>query len=277
MWTLDDTQFILENYYTLGANKCSELLGKTKGSVRNKASRLGIKSSIKKSGKDTYIAWLLTTEFELLEPFTRTSDLLLHKHTTCNNIWKVRPNNIQKGQGCPNCGKAAKLSNEQYKEKLKNTSFIHLTPYLGSDIKITHKHTICGHEWEVRPHDILRGQNCPKCSKRNYSSIAINWLNSFNNPNIIHAENGGEKSIAGYKVDGYDPVTNTVYEFHGDVYHGNLDIFSEDDTCHPFNKIITAGELWNNTFNKMLKLSELSTVIYIWERDYKNGKTFSRF
>ncbi len=86
-----------------------------------------------------------------------------------------------------------------------------------------------------------------------------------------------EKSIEGYRVDGYDPITNTVYEFNGDVFHGNLDIFHEEDTCHPFDKKVTAGELWDNTFNKMLKLSKVSRVIYIWETDYKNGKTFNSF
>ncbi len=193
MWTLDETQFLLDNYYTLGANKCSEALNKTKISVRNKASRLGLKSGVKKSGKDSYLAFLSGTDFQLLETFTMSSDLLLHEHKICGHKWKVRPNNIQKGQGCPGCGKVAKLSDEQYTERLLNTTFRHLTPYLRSDTKIMHKHTVCGYEWEVRPHDILSGQNCPKCSKRNYSSIAIEWLNSFNNPNILHAENGGKK------------------------------------------------------------------------------------
>lgn len=279
MWTLDDTQFLISNYYTLGANKCSEILGKTKGSVRNKASRLGLKSSVTKANNasDEYSEFIKTTEFELIGTYSLSSIKTLHRHKTCGYEWEATPNNIKGGQGCPGCGKVAKLSDEQYTNRLLKTQFRHLSPYLGSDIKILHKHSTCGHEWQVRPHDILKGQNCPKCSKRNYSTVAIDWLNSFNNPNILHAENGGEQSILGFKVDGYDPSTNTVYEFHGDVFHGNLDIFNEDDTCHPFNKDITAGELWSTTFDKMKLLSSVCTVLYIWERDYKNGKTFSRF
>ena len=33
-----------------------------------------------------------------------------------------------------------------------------------------------------------------------------------------------------YKVDGYCYETNTVYEFHGDYWHGNPIVFDSDDT-----------------------------------------------
>jgi hypothetical protein len=280
LWTLDDTQFLLDNYHSFGLNKCAEILNKTKGSVKCKASRLGLKSSSTKSAiaKESYLKYLIVeTKFELLEPYILSNVKVLHKHLICGHIWKVSPNNIRKGQGCPGCGKAAKLSNQQYVNRISYTNFRALSPYSGSETKILHKHILCEHEWLVRPHDILQGQNCPKCSKNNYSKVAINWLNSFNNKDILHAENGGEYSIAGLKVDGYDPKMNTAYEFHGDVYHGNLEIFNENDFCHPFNKTITAGELWENTFNKMLKVSKEASVIYIWEKEYRDGKTFSRF
>ncbi len=37
---------------------------------------------------------------------------------------------------------------------------------------------------------------------------------------IQHARNGGEKRIGPFKVDGFAPATNTVYEFHGCIWHG---------------------------------------------------------
>jgi hypothetical protein len=275
MWTLDDTQFLIDNYPTLGANKCSDILGKTKGSVRNKASRLDLKSNLKRSCD--YESWALFSDFELLEKFTVTSELLLHKHKICGYEWKVRPNNIRKGQGCPGCGKVSKLTQEVYETRLLKTDFKVLEPIKGVETKILHEHIKCNYRWNVRPHDIMRGQGCPKCSKNNYSQIALNWIKSFNNNNILHAENSGEQVIAGYKVDGYDPTTNIVYEFHGDVYHGNLEVFDEDDTCHPFDRTITAGELFEKTALRMKNISKVASIIYIWEKDYKNGKAFSRF
>jgi len=41
----------------------------------------------------------------------------------------------------------------------------------------------------------------------------IDFLNSKNNWNLQHAENGGEFSIRGYFVDGYDKTLNIVFEY----------------------------------------------------------------
>lgn len=41
----------------------------------------------------------------------------------------------------------------------------------------------------------------------------IDFLNSKNNWNLQHAENGGEFSIRGYFVDGYDKALNIVFEY----------------------------------------------------------------
>ena len=217
------------------------------------------------------------SDFELLETFTKTSDLLLHRHKVCGHEWRVRPNNLMKGQGCPSCGKPSKYNQITYESRLLDTEFIVLEPINGVGQKILHEHKICGHIWKARPSDILRGQNCPKCSKNNYSRISIEWLKSFSNPNILHAENGGEQIIAGFRVDGYDPITNTVYEFHGDAYHGNLEIYAPDAFCHPFDKTKTADSLFQETFERMNKIAKYANIIYIWENDYKKGLDSVRF
>lgn len=277
-WSIEDTDFMLKNYPSKGRNFCAAALNRSIGSVAGKARRMGLLSSVTRSNKvaDEYINWLQTNKPDiiLLTKYTLSSVPTLHKHTVCGHEWKIRPNNLKRstGSGCPNCAPNKKYSNESYISKLDGTKFTVLEEYLGSDIKILHRHESCGYEWEVRPHDIIQGQGCPKCNKKNYSKVAIEWMKSFNNPNIIHAENGGEEFIMGHKVDGFDPIENTIYEFHGDCYHGNLDMYHEDDKCHPFNKDITAGELWENTYNKMYKLATKHNVVFIWERDYRNGK-----
>ena len=64
----------------------------------------------------------------------------------------------------------------------------------------------------------------------NQSEVALEWLMwqehqlGSDSPRIQHVRNGGEKLIpAGpeaYHVDGFDSHTNTVYEFHGCLFHG---------------------------------------------------------
>ena len=55
--------------------------------------------------------------------------------------------------------------------------------------------------------------------------------------------------VAGYPrgllVDGYDPITNTIYEFYGDYYHGHPKLF-DPKMMNPTSKK-TFGELYRLT------------------------------
>ena len=141
---------------------------------------------------------------------------------------------------CPKCNLKygnlkSRMTDEEYKQKLYkrfNNNIVNIEPYIRSRDKIRHKCLVCNHIWEVRPNDILNSIGCPKCSKRKkYSVTGIKWLKSLNNPNIQHAENRGEYRIPDtlWHVDGYDPETNTVYEFLGDKWHGNINIYNRSE------------------------------------------------
>ena len=69
-------------------------------------------------------------------------------------------------------------------------------------------------------------QNTETFSNNQYSKMSINWLNFISkkdNITIQHALNYGEYKIPNtrLKADGYCKETNTIYEFHGDYWHGN--------------------------------------------------------
>lgn len=110
----------------------------------------------------------------------------------------------------------------------------------------------------------------PRRDNKSYSKLAIEWLKTFDNSNILHAENGGERFIAGYLVDGYDPITNTAYEFHGDCWHGNPEKYNWDDKCHPYNDK-TASQLYFETVQKSMKILKVSNLIEVWESEFKRG------
>jgi hypothetical protein len=59
------------------------------------------------------------------------------------------------------------------------------------------------------------------------------------------------KSITGknYIVDGFDPITNTVYEWNGSFWHGNPDYYLAE-TVHPVITTTTYGELYEKTIKK---------------------------
>lgn len=109
----------------------------------------------------------------------------------------------------------------------------------------------------------LMGNGCSKCSHR-ISKPQIEWLNSLN----IQSSNREKRiKINGkhYFVDGFQ--NNTIYEFFGDYWHGNLSVFDENATHHKIKK--TFGEL-NKITKERIDIFVRSgyNLIYIWEKDW---------
>lgn len=106
-----------------------------------------------------------------------------------------------------------------------------------------------------------------------FSQKAIQWMEEIMAQEgifIQHAGNIGEYKIEGtkYKVDGYCEETNTVYEFHGDRFHGNPDLFEINEECNPYNNK-TALELYNKTKERENVIINLGyKLITIWENDF---------
>jgi hypothetical protein len=111
-----------------------------------------------------------------------------------------------------------------------------------------------------------------------YSAVSLRWLSwieKMQNIDIQHAEKGGELRIPlsnGYiQVDGWCKENNTIYEFHGDVYHGNPLIFAEDEICHPHDRVVTAGELYRKTMDREELIRSLGfNLVSIWETEWKD-------
>ena len=83
-----------------------------------------------------------------------------------------------------------------------------------------------------------------------------------------HESKEGEYKIDKYSVDGFCEENNTVYEFLGDYWHGNADIFDPED-INPTKKI-TFGELYENTKKREAIIrSKGYNYVDIWENDFK--------
>jgi len=108
-----------------------------------------------------------------------------------------------------------------------------------------------------------------------YSQKAIAWLKRVakeNEINIQHAENNKEFRIQVdennyYLVDGYCEENNTVYEFHGDFWHGNPKQYDANDINPKNNK--TYGELYSATLMKEKMIKSMGfKLITIWENKW---------
>lgn len=111
---------------------------------------------------------------------------------------------------------------------------------------------------------------CPHCTAhQGYSKSQIDWLQQIEKEQNIKIQHAlcpeGEYRISGVgKVDGYCHETNTVYEFHGDYWHGNPVLFGSDDINQRVGK--TFGELYQKTGEKDSKiLAQGYTLVVKWE------------
>lgn len=193
--------------------------------------------------------------------------------------FKQTPNkHLNANQGCPKCvGK-----NKDYFQFVKQANKIHNSTY--EYLPFTYKNNkqkikiICRihNEFTQRISDHLTGCGCPKCSNNGTSKIAQEWIDLLliKQPELEHFyHKKGEYKISktNYYADGYDEKTKTIYEFHGDFWHGNPDVFNHklmNDVCKK-----TFGQLYKRTMKKQKECENLGyTYKSIWENDWIKGK-----
>ncbi len=81
-----------------------------------------------------------------------------------------------------------------------------------------------------------------------------------------------------YVVDGYNPVTNTVYEYNGEVFHGSHRIPCKNRDLPDKWLKKSPNQLYNETVNRYQVLCSLGyKVFFVWEYDFKNGKSIGRY
>ena len=111
----------------------------------------------------------------------------------------------------------------------------------------------------------------------NFSKLQILWLNllsKLNNIHIQHAVNDSEYKIPNtrYYADGYCKETNTIYEFHGDYWHGCPKRYNPNALNQVCNK--TFKELYENTLKKEQTIKDLGyNLVVIWESDWNKINT----
>lgn len=178
-------------------------------------------------------------------------------------------------QGCSECFGNKKKDNLLF---IKNARKIHNNKYDYSSviyknnkhkIKIICKNHVSDFMFLQTPDNHLKGKGCPRCSKR-ISKPETKWLDSLN----IKKSNR-QVSLSGLsnniKVDGYDPETNTVYEFYGDFWHGNPNIYNKNSTNPVCKK--TYGELYQEVLKKEFVIKNAGyNLVTIWEEDFKKDK-----
>ena len=200
-------------------------------------------------------------------------------HTTIHS-------HINQKAGCPDCSGKNPWTLEKLLIKGKevhgdtiNYSRVKPEHIRGKYSNIPLQCNKCQHEWTTTIGSHINGKTgCPVCSRKNqYSKISIEWLESIEKlENIIIRKATsveGEFRIPSlnpgyyYSFDGYCATTNTVYEFHGDYWHGNPIKYDPGDINKTLNK--TYGELYRKTLERENYIRSLGyNLIVKWETPF---------
>lgn len=209
-------------------------------------------------------------ENEYFNSYTKIS-IICNKH----GIFKQNPRNHLRGSKCPKCVNENRsvLYRKDYKLFIEQSNLIHNNKYKYYGEYINCHKNICiecpihGLFNQIPLHH-LRGHGCSKCGiGANVSKMEIEWLTFMKVPEIYRQAKIKINNVL-IKADAYDPVTNTIYEFYGDFWHGNPKTQNFDET-NSFTKK-TFKEMYEETINRETIIKKAGyNLIFIWEYDWK--------
>lgn len=103
---------------------------------------------------------------------------------TCGHEWRVTPDTIRAGHGCPACARqrvvgrstGAQITREEWDRRATAVAI----EWKGGDpVLTTRKHPArclrCGHEWSAAPGAVARGKGCPKCAATTRRTPRAEW------------------------------------------------------------------------------------------------------
>lgn len=199
----------------------------------------------------------------------------------------LSPHKHKGGRGCPSCGILAGRSRMKESKRgrisakrlsfhafLERANKIHNDYYDYSLAEEMYEHTgslidiICPEHgiFSKRVSKHLQGRGCPKCKKtQQYSKMSHEWLISLDKDIILEYRLPEKPTRV---VDGFDPKSNTIYQFHGDFWHGNPKTHNQD-AINPIRKC-SFGELYEDTKTKDDEIINMGyNLIVMWESEWK--------
>lgn len=178
-----------------------------------------------------------------------------------------------RGRGCAQCRDKGRRR-ELLEEFVREARRVHGDKYDYARVGVTYPRvtiTCRVHgDFEQSKYHHLRGSGCPSCKApfNQPSSLAAKWLDSLGLPDDPQHRKvvvpGGR-----IRVGGFDPNTNTVYEFYGDTYHGNLKRYPPEMISLVTGK--TFGQMNLERLERERLIQEAGfQLVTMWEFDFKN-------
>jgi len=197
-----------------------------------------------------------------------------------HGLFKQKAAGHLNGYGCTPCGYldvsvATRYTQDEIIERFKSS---HGERYDYKDVVYNTSHDNvmihCNKHgiFHQSPKCHIQGQGCPRCARQHtrISKTSQEWL-SMIKVSCPLLELEYHIPNTNYFADGYDPDSHTIYEFHGDYWHGNPTIY--DATAINTRTKLTMGQLYENTIKKRETCISLGyRYIEVWEHTWKKCK-----
>lgn len=168
-------------------------------------------SNMKKSTHEEFINKLkeINSDIEVLGEYVSSKSKIKVRCKIDGYEWETKPNSLLSGYGCPKCSGNAKLTHEEFVDRIRdiNSDIKIIGEYINVHTKIKCRCKIDRYEWETRPDNLLNGKGCPKCAGMYKTTEEfINELKEVNdNIEILGEYKSSNKKIkVRCKLDGYE-------------------------------------------------------------------------
>jgi G:T-mismatch repair DNA endonuclease (very short patch repair protein) len=214
-------------------------------------------------------------KYEYLSDYTRT-DALIDIRCPKHGVFQQTPHQHLRGAGCRSCADEyrASLHRKNPDKYVAECNIIHngkytydMTTYINTHSNVRIICPLHGEFQQMALHH-WHGSECPTCAiGSNVSKQETDWLDSLN----INKEYRNPKLYINDKLikpDAYIPETNTIYEFYGDYWHGNPNVFDLTATNEMAKK--TFQELYSATMERAQLIKNAGyNLICIWECEWE--------
>ena len=190
-----------------------------------------------------------------------------------HGAFEQSPNNHLSGKGCKQC------TFNSLQDFIENALLVHKRKfdytkvvYKGSHEKVEIVCPLHG-SFKQRADSHLRGADCPKCSNT-ISKKEIAWLDYLDiSQDFRHISLYLPDRVRPLIVDAFDPTTNTVYEFYGDLWHGNPERYDQAAVHGMNSKIGTYGDVYQKTLLRESRIKEAGyNLVTVWETEWDEIK-----
>lgn len=110
-------------------------------------------------------------DYEVKSEYVNSHTRIKMFHKKCGLLFEITPNSFISGRGCLKCGHERATKVQMKSAQQVNNDFpkgVYLIGKYTGSLKKAHVHCrVCNKSYYIRPHDLIRRQQCPFCSGYN--------------------------------------------------------------------------------------------------------------